>query len=251
MKKGVYFTFTFKSLFGTFLTLCLSVSFLSMLFYTSKVKENESLSVSITEKAVNPLIIVDAGHGGEDGGTSSSQGVREKDINLQISNKVSMLLNLAGFKTLMTRTEDGLLYDGNHDTMRSKKVADIRKRMDIINSNPESVFLSIHQNYFTESKYWGTQVFYSGNNPESKAIAEEIQNSVANCIQKENARKIKQSGKEIYLLYHAESPAVMVECGFMSNPSEALLLCDEKYQIKMAIAIINGVNNYFKLKGEK
>ena len=246
MKKGVYFTFTFKSLFGAFLTLCLTVSFISMLFYTSKVKENESLSVSITENDAYPLIIVDAGHGGEDGGTSSSQGVREKDINLQISDKLSMLLNLAGYKTLLTRTEDKLLYDGEPDTMRSKKVADIRKRMEIINSNPESIFLSIHQNFFTESKYWGTQVFYSGNNPESKLIAEEIQRSVVGSFQKDNARKIKQSGKEIYLLHNAKSPAVMVECGFMSNPSEALLLSDEKYQINMAVAIINGVNNYLK-----
>ena len=95
MKKGVYFTFTFKSLFGTFLTLCLTVSFISMLFYTSKVKENESLSVSITENDAYPLIIVDAGHGGEDGGTSSSQGVREKDINLQISDKLSMSLRIS------------------------------------------------------------------------------------------------------------------------------------------------------------
>lgn len=246
MKKGVYFTFTFKSLFGAFLTLCLTVSFISMLFYTSKVKENESLSVSITENDAYPLIIVDAGHGGEDGGTSSSQGVREKDINLQISDKLSMLLNLAGYKTLLTRTEDKLLYDGEPDTMRSKKLDDIRKRMEIINSNPESIFLSIHQNFFTESKYWGTQVFYSGNNPESKLIAEEIQRSVVGCFQKDNARKIKQSGKEIYLLHNAKSPAVMVECGFMSNPSEALLLSDEKYQINMAVAIINGVNNYLK-----
>lgn len=246
MKKGVYFTFTFKSLFGAFLTLCLTVSFISMLFYTSKVKENESLSVSITENDTYPLIIVDAGHGGEDGGTSSSQGVREKDINLQISDKLSMLMNLAGYKTLLTRTEDKLLYDGEPDTMRSKKLADIRKRMEIINSNPESIFLSIHQNFFTESKYWGTQVFYSGNNPESKLIAEEIQRSVVGSFQKDNTRKIKQSGKEIYLLHNAKSPAVMVECGFMSNPSEALLLSDEKYQINMAVAIIDGVNNYLK-----
>lgn len=222
-----------------------------MFVWDNGTRKEKSVSVVTTEVENVPHIIVDPGHGGEDGGTASSKGVLEKAVNLEISNKLSKLLNLVGYRVIMTRTDDKLIYDSTSETMRQKKVSDIRNRMKIIENNPDSVFLSIHQNYYTESTYWGTQVFYSGNNTESKIVADEIQKSVAQNLQKDNTRKIKQSGEEIYLLYHAKSPAVMVECGFMSNPSEALLLCDEAYQTKMAIAIINGVNSYIKNKGEK
>ena len=210
----------------------------------------DKVSRSVLHSDVLPLIIVDPGHGGEDGGTSSADGVNEKDINLAISNKLDVFLTLCGYDTIMTRTEDELIYDGSPSTMKAKKTADIRKRMAIIESNPESVFLSIHQNYFTESKYSGAQVFYSPNDGKSQVIAECIQSSIRDRIQSGNERKIKKSGKNIYLLYHAKTPAVMVECGFMSNYEEARLLSDDEYQIKMSLAIIGGLNDYFKAKGE-
>ena len=150
----------------------------------------------------------------------------------------------------MTRNEDKLIYNGSHESMRSKKVSDIRNRMSVIENNPESVFLSIHQNYFTQQKYNGAQIFYSPNNPESKLIADYIQNSVREGLQTENERKSKKSGKEIYLLYHSKTPSVMVECGFMSNPTEAALLNNEEYQIKMSLVILNGLNEYFIAKGD-
>ena len=210
----------------------------------------DKVSSSVLQDDGIPLIIVDPGHGGEDGGTSSADGVNEKDINLAISDKLDILLTFCGYDTIMTRTEDRLIYDGSPSTMKAKKTADIRKRMSIIESNPESIFLSIHQNYFTESKYSGAQVFYSPNDEKSQVIADCIQSSIRNKIQVDNERKIKKSGKEIYLLYHAKTPAVMVECGFMSNYEEARLLSDEEYQIKMSLAIIGGLNDYFKAKGE-
>lgn len=249
LKKGIYVSVKFKSLFCSLLTVAFIFSFFALAFSQTGRSKGKNVSSQVLPSDL-PLIIVDPGHGGEDGGTSSAEGVVEKDINLVISNKIDILLTLCGYDTLMTRNEDKLLYDGEPSTMRSKKVADIKKRMTIVENNPESIFLSIHQNYFTQSKYSGAQVFYSANNAESKIIADSIQGSIKADIQNDNQRKTKKSGKEIYLLYHAESPAVMVECGFMSNPDEARLLCDEEYQIKMSVSIIDGLNDYLKAKGE-
>ena len=106
------------------------------------------------------------------------------------------------------------------------------------------MILSIHQNHFSESKYYGAQVFYSKNNPESEIIAENIQKSIVALLQPENERRIKPSGTEIYLLYHATTPSVMVECGFLSNGGEAQLLNDENYQKKMSLAIADGIIKY-------
>ena len=241
MKNGIYFTLKFKELFSGVLTGCLIISFI-LFIATSKV--GISASTGNLTASIKQLIIIDAGHGGEDGGTVSSKGVVEKHINLQISNKLKYITELCGYRILMTRTEDKLIYDESSSTMRAKKVSDLHNRLKIAENNPDGIFLSIHQNYFTESKYWGAQVFYSDNNPESKILADNIQNSVRINLQKENNRKIKKSGKEIFLLHNIKSPAVMVECGFMSNPSEALRLEDNNYQIKMVLSIVDGINKY-------
>lgn len=250
VNKGIYFSIKFKNLFSSVICLMAIASYLLLIlsFYIG-VDSNEAAS-NVSVISALPLIIIDPGHGGEDGGTSSADGIIEKDINLSISRKLDILLTLCGYNTLMTRNEDKLIYSDSHESMRSKKVSDIRNRMSVIENNPESVFLSIHQNYFTQQKYNGAQVFYSPNNPESKLIADYIQKSVRESLQTGNERKTKKSGKEIYLLYHSKTPSVMVECGFMSNPTEAALLNDEEYQIKMSLVILNGLNEYFIAKGD-
>lgn len=248
MKKGIYFTLNFKGLFSFILIGCLILSFV---FFISEPKISSTTSNSSKQPQYKKqLIIIDAGHGGEDGGTVSAKGVNEKLINLEISKKLKHIFELCGYRTIMTRTDDRLIYDGSPSTIKEKKVSDLRNRLNFSESNPDGIFLSVHQNYFTQSKYWGTQVFYSANNPDSKLIAESIQGTVRNNLQQENSRKIKQSGKEIFLLYNIKSPAVMVECGFMSNHSEALRLEDNDYQIKMSLSIIDGVNNHLDIKGE-
>ena len=249
LKKGLYFTLNFKSLFVGTIVSCLIISLI--LFIAVPEKSSTASAENIrTVQNEKQLIIVDPGHGGEDGGTVSSRGVNEKKINLEISEKLKKIFELCGYRTIMTREEDKLIYDGAPKTIREKKVSDLRNRLNFSENNPDGIFLSVHQNYFTESKYWGTQVFYSGNNEDSKLIAENIQKSARNNIQNDNYRKIKKSGKEIFLLHNIKSPAVMVECGFMSNPSEALKLEDNSYQIKMALSIIDGINNYLSIKGE-
>lgn len=242
MKKALYITFSFKLFLASFFAVLFGASLTFFIGFQSQIVTSNSVQ---TER---PLIIIDAGHGGEDGGTQSSSGIIEKDINLAISQKLNAFFRAFGYRTLMIRDDDELIYESSSGSMREKKVSDIHNRMKIIEENPNSIFLSVHQNHYAESKYNGAQVFYSPNNEESKSIAESIQNSIISLIQRENTRKVKKSGTEIYLLYHAKSPAVMVECGFLSNPGEAQLLSDEEYQKKISLAIVAGVNEYLKDK---
>lgn len=185
-------------------------------------------------------IIIDAGHGGEDGGAQSLSGILEKYINMSISNNLNDLFIFFGYDTVMTRTEDKLIYDSSCSTIREKKVSDIHNRMNIINTNPGAVFLSIHQNHYEGTSSCGTQVFYSGNNPLSEKLADSIQKTIVSDVQPENKRLIKRSGREIYLLNNAQIPSVMVECGFLSNPAEAEKLNSEDYQKLMAFEIFKG-----------
>ncbi len=189
-------------------------------------------------------VIIDAGHGGPDGGTSSQDGTLEKELNLQIALKLNNILNSMGIKTVMTRTEDVSIHDAKAATIREKKVSDIKNRLNIMNTNESSVFVSIHQNHFSQSKYNGTQVFYSKNNADSLYLADSIRNSVINSLQPHNSRETKPSGSDIYLLYHAQIPAVMVECGFLSNAEETEKLKDEKYQRKLAFIIALGIIDF-------
>lgn len=243
MRKSVYGIINAKQFIFLFFAIVISaVMIFGIDIVYSKAK-------SESEKSSLPVIIIDAGHGGEDGGTQSSSGILEKDINLSISLKLKAVLESLGFKTIAVRESDCLIYDSGCTAMREKKVSDIRKRLSLMTKYPSAVFLSIHQNHFQQSKYHGAQVFYSKNHPQSKTLAEFIQNSVVEKLQNENTRKIKPSGTEIFLLHHATTPAVMVECGFLSNSGEALLLSDEQYQKKMAVAIADGVIKYLSSVG--
>ncbi len=237
MKKGLFLSLNFNR----FLSITLGIVLAFSVVLSVNVAD---VTTSGTIIDFSKAVIIDAGHGGEDGGTQSSAGVLEKDINLDISMKIGNILKLMGYTVVYTRTDDTLHYDGSAVKQRQKKVSDIHHRMSIIENYPEAVFLSIHQNYFTQSKYYGAQVFYSKNNEKSKFLAETIQTNLRKLIQPENDRQIKPSGTDIYLLYHAESPAVMVECGFLSNPGEALRLSDGKYQKKISLAVAAGLEEY-------
>ncbi len=240
MKKVLYLTFNFKFFVTCFMAVIFGVSLTLLIGFRSQ-------TVTTSAPAdIAPIIIVDAGHGGEDGGTQSSSGILEKDINLSVAKKVNCLLKSLGYKTVMVRDNDSMIYDDDSKTLREKKVSDIHNRMSLIEKYPNSIFLSIHQNYFNESKYSGAQVFYSKNNPESRIVADVLQKNIVALLQKDNTRKVKKSGTEIYLLHKAQIPAVMVECGFLSNHGEALLLNDNEYQKKMALAIVSGINEYIK-----
>lgn len=201
---------------------------------------SQTTSPSVKENL--PTIIIDAGHGGDDGGATAN-GIVEKNINLSISKVLSDIFTSNGYNVIMTRTDDkSINTDGT--TLREKKVSDMKNRLEIYNSDENNIVISIHQNKFQQEKYSGTQIFYSTNNENSKVLAESIRNSVVNLLQPENTRECKKATKEIYLLYNAKIPAVIVECGFISNYSEAEKLKTESYQKQLAFSIYLGVLDY-------
>lgn len=189
-------------------------------------------------------VIIDAGHGGEDGGAVGVDGVVEKGINLDISLKLKDYFKSAGFNVVMVREDDTAVYDESCKTLRQKKVSDIHNREELIKEYPNSIFISIHQNKFQESKYNGTQVFYSKNNDKSKILAQCIQSQIKESLQPENDRMIKPAGSNLYILYHTKVPAIMAECGFLSNPEEAKKLQTNEYQNEIAFAIFSGTIKY-------
>lgn len=197
-----------------------------------------------------PTIIIDAGHGGEDGGAQEG-GVLEKDINLEIARKTADILRLSGYAVKEVRKEDISVYSDDADTLREKKVSDLNNRVKLFNERDNQLVVSIHQNKFDNSKYHGTQIFYSQNAPESADLAKAIQTSVVLLLQNDNTREIKPGGKDIFILKNTTVPAVIVECGFISNREELQRLTDEMYQKEIAYAIVMGVIDYHNQKNLK
>ena len=191
-------------------------------------------------------IILDAGHGGEDGGAVGADGTMEKDINLSIAKKLQQLLLVSGFNVKMIRDSDVSIYSDGMETIKEKKVSDLKNRLNIANESENNILISIHQNKFPQSQYNGTQVFYSENNPGSKELAENIRESVIGFLQPETKREPKPATKDIYILYNCKNVAVMVECGFLSNNAELQKLKDETYQDEMAFSIYCGFLEYIK-----
>lgn len=192
-------------------------------------------------------VVVDAGHGGEDGGATAN-GVVEKDINLSISLELADLLENAGFDVVMTRTEDVSIYDENVKSLKAKKRSDILNRLEIANNNPNAIMVSVHQNKFEQSRYSGAQMFYGTENEWSKPLAESIQQSFIDQIQPNNTRVIKPVTSSVYLIHHAQTPAVLVECGFLSNHEEAAKLADDTYQRQVAFTIFTGILSFYQMQ---
>ena len=195
-----------------------------------------------------PVIIIDAGHGGEDGGAIADDGTLEKNINLEISLKLTNIMSVFGYKIKSIRTTDTDLHTEG-DTIRQRKISDINHRFDIMNSYDNCLYVSIHQNKFSDGKYSGTQVFYSPKTKEeSQTLAQEIQDCIVNTLQKENTRQTKECGTSVYLIYNAVKPAVLVECGFLSNYDEGQRLNSPEYQKKIAGTIAATICNYLDQK---
>lgn len=192
-----------------------------------------------------PIVIIDAGHGGVDGGAVSESGVVEKDVNLKIAKNLESYLSISGIKCIMTRTEDVELEPSNAFSS-SRKRRDLLGRIEIANTNEDAIFISIHQNTYPSSRLSGLQVFYSKNNDNSKALADIIKNNNTLLIDSKNKRETKLAGKEILVLDSINNPAVLIECGFLSNAKEAFLLSDDEYQKKLAFMIFTSINEYIK-----
>lgn len=232
-----------KVKFGVYVVVIFSAIAL-MLVIITVIINNKSLKANSNNFHTFDTVIIDAGHGGEDGG-AVVESVNEKDINLDISLKLENALKVMGYDVIMIRSEDKLIYNPQKcKTMRQKKSSDIHKRTEIVNNQKNAILISVHQNKYPSPSSKGTQVFYSPNNSESEMLAQSIQSSVCQMLQNKNTRMIKKSGSNIYLLYNAKIPAVMVECGFMSNPAERKLLLNDEYQDQMVYCILCGILNY-------
>ncbi len=187
-----------------------------------------------------PIIVIDAGHGGEDGGASGEDGTKEKDLNLLVAQSLADILTAAGYDVRMTRTDDRLLYDlyGDlTDYKGHKKTYDLRNRLRFTEEAGADLLISIHMNKFPQPQYSGLQVYYSPTAPESRTVAEVIRNYTKLYLQPENERETKAATSSIYLLHRIQRPAVMVECGFLSNEEELSRLKDEIYRRQLALVI--------------
>lgn len=191
-----------------------------------------------------PTIIIDAGHGGEDGGTVGVNGILEKDVNLQISNILKDLFAVSGQNVVMTRKNDTMLYDKNVDYKGRKKALDLAARVKIANSYDNAIFVSIHMNAFPIEKYSGLQVYYSSQNDSSFILANEIQSTIKENLQNNNDRQVKAAGEDIFVLDRTKIPAVLIECGFLSNNKECIKLSDTEYQKKLALTIFLAISKY-------
>ena len=217
--------------------LCLSFFLFLMLRSTRRITLETAAPVRTL-----PPVLIDPGHGGEDGGAVSGD-VLEKHINLAVSHDVADLLRLCGYTVSMTRdTDDALTNEG--EDVRKRKYNDMKMRLDLYNATPDNVVVSIHQNKFDAAASHGAQVFYSPNHPNSAVLAEALRKSVTGMLQPDNTRTCKAAGKEIFLLKNARVPAVIVECGFISNRQERELLVTDDYQKQLALAIAAGLMNY-------
>lgn len=182
------------------------------------------------------IIVIDPGHGGNDMGAASKNGVSERDINLAIARKLERLLHGDGFEVILTRTDE--------KAIAPNKSQDLAKRVDIANKANADIFVSIHLNKFPQPQYYGAQTFYMEGSVKGEHLAKSIQARLLEELDRGNTRQAKASNS-YYVIRNTKMPSVIVECGFLSNPEEEKLLQNDDYQQKIAHAIYMGIKDYF------
>ena len=202
-------------------------------------KEKESKKIQIFN-----LILKCSKKHPSDEGAESSNGITEAQINLKIALKLQNLLEQSGCTVILTRSDDNGIYDLDKNTIKEKKISDIKNRVKIGNESSADMFISIHLNKISESQYYGWQCFYKNNDENSKRLANTLQATLNETIEKTNDR-VALPIKDIYIVEHVEIPISIVECGFLSNPEEEKQLQEDEYQNKLAWGIYNGIINYF------
>lgn len=224
-----------------YFTVAIIIVLVSLLvsFYRGKIATTFSLPVT------NKIIVIDPGHGGVDPGTVGKNGTLESAINLELSLKLKSLLEQSGAIVIMTRTDDKGLYTSKSKTLREKKTEDLKNRRKIIEDSEAELFISIHMNSFTSSKYYGAQTFFNKGSIEGEKLANTIQNEFRERLDKDNLRT-STARDNIYVLKEINIPAVLVEAGFLSNPVEESLLKKEGHQEKLAWSIFSGLIKYIE-----
>lgn len=215
----------------------------AVLCISATIGAEKAVSTVAENKAVyrDYTIVIDAGHGGVDGGATSCTGVLESQINLEIALRLEDLCHLLGYNTKMIRTTDESVYTEGK-TIAAKKASDLRQRVHIVNGIERAILISIHQNVFADSKYTGAQIFYAPTEG-SKELAKILQGSLAASLNPGSNRQSK-AADGIYLMQHIERTGVLIECGFLSNPAEEAMLRDPGYQKKLCAVIVSGLSQY-------
>ena len=198
-------------------------------------------SVEALASAPRTVWVIDAGHGGEDGGAVASDGTKESDLNLAIARRLDALLVLLGEETRMTRTEDISIHDASASTLREKKRSDLENRVGLVNSTQGAILVSIHQNSLPSSKQThGAQVFY-GKKEGSAELANTVQRALNQTVNAGNEKTKKAIDASIFLMKNVTAPAILIECGFLSNENETALLKSGEYQQRLAVVIASGL----------
>ena len=243
-KRPFFYTVKFAIIviIATALILLLSLSFSSI-----NNSQNSSTSLPVFNKSDKVRFVIDPGHGGEDAGAIASDGTLEKDLNLEISSLLFSIMELNGKEVVLTRDSDTLLYDkyGDlEDYTGKKKIYDLKNRLKIAAEKENSIYVGIHMNKFPDSKYSGLQVYFSPNKESSYEIATDIKNTVFENLQPENKRQVKRADSSIYVLHNANIPAVLVECGFLSNERELEMLKTDDYRRTLAVSLFSALIKY-------
>lgn len=191
-------------------------------------------------------VIVDAGHGLPDGGAVGLSGSIEQEINLEISLKLQEVLEAKGVRVIMTRTDENGLWENEKDSIRKKKVSDMNKRLEIMKKSDSHLFISIHMNSFPNHAASGLRIFYAPNHGEIKPLAENIQSRIQD-ITGANINIVKSADKSLFLMKNPPIPAILVECGFLSNAKEEKKLQEDDYQARLAWAIADAIEKYYVL----
>lgn len=195
----------------------------------------------VVSRATEKCVLIDAGHGGADPGMVGIGGLEEKGINLEIAVKLQACLEEKGYRVIMTRQKDQGLYEENS---RNKKAQDLQNRCNQIAREKPDISVSIHQNSYSDSSVKGPQVFYYTDSKEGEKLAQKLQEQLNQQLEVENPRQIK-GNSSYYLLKRSEGILCIVECGFLTNETEAQLLQTKEYQDKVARAIAQGIQEYF------
>lgn len=226
------------------MSLCVIIILSITIGITTKILGRSLLAVEANTLPYQKIIILDPGHGGEDPGAVSNENIYEKDLNLQIALEIGKALEEKGYIVVYTRTDDRLLYAPEENVKGIRKISDLKNRCNVAGRYPESIFVSIHMNSFSSEKCSGLQVYYS-NLENSKKLADCIQNKVVLDLQPSNNRTIKP-GKGMYVLENISNPAVLIECGFMTNKEEVKKLSEKEYQKQLSFSIVCGIIEYIE-----
>lgn len=223
------------------ISLTLAAAMGSFTLWCGQLEARETFSPRLREEYI---LVIDPGHGGADGGAVSVSGVAESEINLAIALKCDQIAGLFGQQTVLLRDTEESLADPEAETVREQKRSDMENRVAIVNATSDALLLSIHQSQYTDSKYSGAQVFYQLDE-ESQGWAELTQTLLRECLDSDNRRQAREMPSDLYLMSHITCPAILAECGFLSNPEEDHRLQDDGYQTQMAVVLMGACLGYW------